>query len=201
MTNSEMSRIAILEKLRAVELPPADHPMADGMLMGAIEYPDVIAQFIENAELVGATVHRVGLDEVADSWTDICKGFEAGPVANVAIPAVEDQDLTEDSPHSAASLVVFGTSGEVAVAENGAIWVSDTMLKHRVALCLTQHLVLVVSADCIVNNMHEAYQRLENVRASYGTFISGPSKTADIEQSLVIGAHGARTLDIIVVDD
>ena len=195
-----MSRAAILEKLRAVELPHAEHPLADGMLTGAIEYPDVVAQFIDNAEMVGATVHRVGVDEVASSWIDICKGFEAGPAGNVSIPTVEDHDLAEHSPHSAASLVVFGTSGEVAVAENGAIWVSDTMLKHRVALCLTQHLVLVVNADCIVNNMHDAYQRIENVRESYGAFISGPSKTADIEQSLVIGAHGARTLDIIVVD-
>lgn len=86
------------------------------------------------------------------------------------------------------------------MAENAAIWVNDKEIYHRVALCLTQHLVLQIRADTIVSNMHEAYANLQDVGENYGVFISGPSKTADIEQSLVIGAHGARTLDIIIVE-
>lgn len=51
--------------------------------------------------------------------------------------------------------------------------------------------------------MHQAYERLAglgtNERTNYGTFIAGPSKTADIEQSLVISAQGPRSLDVLIV--
>ena len=91
--------------------------------------------------------------------------------------------------------------GEFAVAENGAVWLTDARLKHRATLFITQHLALVVPRNEIVNNMHEAYQRLQFSGRGYGLFLSGPSKTADIEQSLVIGAHGARSLTVFLLGD
>jgi L-lactate dehydrogenase complex protein LldG len=46
--------------------------------------------------------------------------------------------------------------------------------------------------------MHEAYNRVGNNDYVFGVFISGPSQTADIEQALVIGAHGTMPLTIIL---
>jgi L-lactate dehydrogenase complex protein LldG len=99
--------------------------------------------------------------------------------------------------------------GEFAVAENAAIWATDHNLSQRVIYFLCQHLILVVPSSAIVDHMHAAYARIAAVSQNgrpafaepiFGVFISGPSKTADIEQSLVVGAHGPRSLTVCLLD-
>jgi len=94
---------------------------------------------------------------------------------------------------------VLEIDGMFGVAENGAIWLSDQFLPNRVAPFICQHLVIYVSKSEIVATLHEAYERLDGNFADFGLFLSGPSKTADIEQSLVIGAHGARSLTVVLI--
>ena len=89
--------------------------------------------------------------------------------------------------------------GELGVAENGAIWVSEDRLPRRVLPFITQHLVIVLEKDKLVENMHQAYAQIDVSSIGYGVFIAGPSKTADIEQSLVKGAQGARSLLVVLV--
>ena len=85
------------------------------------------------------------------------------------------------------------------VAENGAVWLSDADLSHRVLPFIAQHCVLIISKVGMVWNMHEAYQKIKQDHYNgFGVFISGPSKTADIEQSLVIGAHGPKSLTVFL---
>ena len=84
------------------------------------------------------------------------------------------------------------------MAENGAVWVIDRHVRQRAIFFIPQHLALVVPREKIVHNLHEAYRRLAFDGPGFGVFISGPSKTADIEQSLVIGAHGPRSLTVIL---
>ena len=83
---------------------------------------------------------------------------------------------------------------------DGAIWVNDRQLPLRVLYFIVQHLTLVLPKSEIVDNMHQAYERLRFDNAEFGTFIAGPSKTADIEQSLVIGPHGSRSLTVLIID-
>jgi L-lactate dehydrogenase complex protein LldG len=87
--------------------------------------------------------------------------------------------------------------GAFGVAENGAVWLTDQAMPHRALPFICQHLVLVLAPGALVGTLHEAYQRL-TPHFAYGVFIAGPSKTADIEQSLVIGAHGARSLTVVL---
>jgi L-lactate dehydrogenase complex protein LldG len=111
---------------------------------------------------------------------------------NVDLSAVED-------PHQLEDVDVAVVPGHFAVAENAAVWVTDEQLRHRAVLFIVQHLVLVVPRAQVLDNMHEAYERLRFQGRGFGAFISGPSKTADIEQSLVIGAHGPRSLTVFLV--
>ena len=90
--------------------------------------------------------------------------------------------------------------GSLGVAENGAIWVKESQAVNRLLPFICQHLVLVIRAADIVATLHDAYRQVNIAEEGYGVFIAGPSKTADIEQSLVIGAHGARSLVVYLVN-
>lgn len=115
----------------------------------------------------------------------------------------ELQSLTTHSiakdPHFLADveLAIFNT--HFAVAENGACWVTDELLGDRALPFITQHIALIVRRNAIVATMHAAYQRIGASAQSFGTFIAGPSKTADIEQSLVLGAHGPKSMTVFVI--
>ena len=100
--------------------------------------------------------------------------------------------------HELADLDLAILEGSPAVAESGAVWVVPADARQRAAAFLAQHLVLVVPRHTLVHELHEAYERIDPAAAPYGCFVAGPSKTADIEQSLVIGAHGPRSLTVLL---
>ena len=90
--------------------------------------------------------------------------------------------------------------GEFGVAENACIWIPQTM-KEKAVMFISEQLVILLPKRQIVNNMHEAYQRIAFNDYGYGTFISGPSKTADIAQVLVMGAQAARSATVLLLDE
>ena len=160
---------------------------------------DLLKQFQESLVSNGGTTFVVqALEEVNtylkehySSELKICSGLPE-VLGNIAFDAIEDPHLLED-----VHLAVL--QGEWAVAENGAIWLSDEVLGARVLPFITQHLVVILSKQKIVSNMHEVYDKIDIRSTGYGVFIAGPSKTADIEQALVIGAHGARSLTVFLI--
>ncbi len=90
-------------------------------------------------------------------------------------------------------------SGKLGVAENGAVWIDETCCPERLLPFIAGKLILLVGEETIVPDMHAAYAIIDEKLQGFGVFISGPSKTADIEQSLVYGAHGAISLDVIIL--
>jgi L-lactate dehydrogenase complex protein LldG len=102
-------------------------------------------------------------------------------------------------PHDLAHIDLAVIPARLGVAENGSVWVQEEDMGHRALPFITQHLAVVLPVEKLVWNLHQAYQQLNLDGLGYGMFLAGPSKTADIEQSLVIGAHGARSLTAFLV--
>jgi L-lactate dehydrogenase complex protein LldG len=167
-----------------------------------ITYPDRVRQFTESLRFVGGTCVEVADDTELQAELRRLEPLKAAKKVYSAVPQVcpSTFDLEQVSdPHTLEDVDVAIARGEFGVAENGAVWLTDAGLKHRAILFIAQHLVLVVPRDQMVDNMHQAYERLQFGGRGYGLFLSGPSKTADIEQSLVIGAHGPRSLVVFLV--
>lgn len=87
--------------------------------------------------------------------------------------------------------------GQFGVAENGAVWLDETRFPNRLVPFIAEELVVCLNSKEIVRDMHEAYSKSGKNTTGFGVFISGPSKTADIEQNLVFGAHGAKKYSVI----
>ena len=184
------SRDEILKAVRRQSVRRADLPDLRQNWTG---YADPWAQFQNMVEAVGGRCVRLGsAGEVRGYLAGVPEFAAASTRVVSAVEGVASTfDMGQvDDPHDLAVVDWAIMPGEFGVAENGAIWVTDERVKHRVIYFIAQHLALVLPADQIVNNMHEAYERIAPGASSLGLFISGPSKTADIEQSLVIGRMG-----------
>jgi L-lactate dehydrogenase complex protein LldG len=195
------ARETILGKLRRQIVPQVELPE---VVSGPwLEYEDCVAKFSEMVEFSGGKCHRVrSVDEIQLQLQNYPEYQQADQIFSAVegIPGNVNLDAI-DQPHQLEKLDFVIYPGQFAVAENGAVWLSDRELKHRVCFFITQYLVLVVSADHIVSHMHQAYPLAQPPLPGFGLFCAGPSKTADIEQSLVIGAHGCRDLEVFVLSE
>jgi len=135
---------------------------------------------------------RLAALDVYKSAGNICscvKEVEEGSVDINAVEKVHDLKLVD--------LAIV--HGEFGVGENAAVWVNADSLKHRGVLFLSENLIIIIGSGAIVPDMESAYGLIDFKNLRSGYFISGPSKTADIEQCLVIGAHGAKSLIVFVM--
>jgi L-lactate dehydrogenase complex protein LldG len=169
-----------------------------------IGYTDVLAQFETVLTAIGGAVHRVS------SWdqikTIVKQKYDSQHVRVLSLVPELDEVATsayEINPaaHQLADVELAMIKAHFGVAENGSVWVTEELLGHRAVPFICQHLVAIITADSMVDTMHRAYMRLGSEVYGWGAFIAGPSKTADIEQSLVLGAHGPRSMTVFVLDE
>lgn len=186
----------ILKSLEKGDLPKQDLPEIS---LPAVIYERAVDAFVENCELSGGKVYT-SADEinieavVAELYPNLRTILSYSSKVNNTVSLSEVR-----SGHELNTVELTVVEGELGVAENGAIWVDAQNLAYRSSLFICQHLVIILEKDKIVNNLHEAYGKLSFADTDFGIFISGPSKTADIEQALVIGAHGPRSCLVILI--
>lgn len=197
------SRDTILSKIRSAL--PQSSPLPDlAAVTNWQTFADPIEQFTAILKLVGGQAVRVRNLAEADTHLRTQDHWSNGKIRCSVVAGVGDSTIdlnTIDDPHDLENVDFAVLQGHFAVAENAAIWVTDDTVRHRVLYFIPQHIAIVVPASRVVNNLHEAYAQMTVGQHAFAGFISGPSKTADIEQSLVIGAHGARSLIVYLVDD
>ena len=191
----------ILKRYRANVREKYDMP--DLSDIKAITYPNPLVQFAKMSEMVGGQVREV--DQGRDVNVLIRELFPDAKEIASNLPEITIATRNPDMVGRARDL--NGTDvgiirGAFGVAENACIWIPQTM-KEKAVCFISENLVILLPKSQIVNNMHEAYKRIQFDKTydGYGTFISGPSKTADIAQVLVMGAQAARSATILLLPE
>ena len=192
------AREQILQKIKQNQATKTDLPD----LTTLIENQENLAsKFKEMLESIGG--HTMSVNSMAEIKEILLKEYpNAQRVIKHQVPEIDlgEQNWQNSDPHSLQNVDLTILKGHFGIAENGSIWLTESQMGQRVAPFITQYLVVVLDTKNLVATMHHAYQKIKNEDYGYGIFLAGPSKTADIEQSLVLGAHGARGLLVFLVN-
>jgi L-lactate dehydrogenase complex protein LldG len=162
-----------------------------------ISYGDNYSQFKKVLESIGGKVEL--LSDISELYNQIIADKSSEKLVINMLDASDNEkvSLTSFELEKLEKVYLKATLG---VAENGAVWLYESQMGNRLLPFICQHLILVIHKKDIVPTMHHAYKNIDIAKEGFGIFIAGPSKTADIEQSLVIGAHGSRTATIYVLE-
>lgn len=187
------SRQNILNKIR--NRIKVSYPIPSYEILSPIEYQSNMDKFIASTKLVGGRVICADNDQdvnqlIKSLYPEYSTIASSLPYIHASINPDCVSDVSELN-----GVEIGVVEGQFGVAENGCVWIPQTM-KERAVLFISECLVIIIDRNDIVSNMHQAYERIQN--DSYGCFISGPSKTADIAQALVMGAQAAREVLVLI---
>ncbi|MGE8341219.1 MAG: LutC/YkgG family protein [Flavobacterium sp.] len=193
------SKAEILKKIK-LNQPDLVSELPDLKLLGSEQF-DVLETYKTVLKGIGGDpVEVANYDEIINY---IKSNYNLDKRLITTLPELSEiasLDWKTVDPHSLRDVELTVIKAHFGVAENSGLWVTDAILGQRVAPFIAQYLAIIVHKNDIIPTMHQAYDRIGNQEYGFGTFIAGPSKTADIEQSLVLGAHGARGLIVFLLD-
>jgi len=161
---------------------------------------DVVEKYKNTFSGIGGQVYSAGNIEAIKGH--IRENFDTGKRIVSTLPALSEvAEFCSASvePHSFEDVELAVIEARLAVAENGAVWLTEKVMGHRILPYISQHLAVIVNESVIVSTMHEAYAKIADEEYGFGGFIGGPSKTADIEQALVLGAHGPLSMTVYLI--
>ncbi|HET6974039.1 MAG TPA: LUD domain-containing protein [Pyrinomonadaceae bacterium] len=188
MNNS--AREAILGSIRthlAASPVVDDHPVnpANPVILSK---SDPVNRFKESVESVAG--HCIITTDVTDSLNQIITDLNAQRIAY------------SDNPPNAHDIFHFDvgiSTAQAAIAETGTLVLDSACERHRLVSLVPPVHIAIINASAIVETLSDALTFLQKKEISPAiTFITGPSRTADIELTLAIGVHGPQELYVIV---
>jgi len=191
------SREKILEAV--LKNQPATTPLPDITIFKGDDN-DKIEKYMNVFKSIGGSAFLV--DDINAIKTLINENFDITKRIITTLPELSDTAevlSASDDPHAFEDVELAVIRAHFGVAENGAIWLTEEIMGQRIVPYICQHLAVVISAESIVPTLHEAYEKIGAGDYGFGGFIGGPSKTADIEQALVLGAHGPLTMTVFIL--
>lgn len=177
---------------------------------------DLFKQSLEAVD--GHCVITSGQTGIADALTTIITALQKTKLRAQRI-AISEVSLIERVMHmtdleieemsvapNAADIFNFDvgiTTAQAAIAETGTLVLDSADERHRLVSLVPPVHIAIIEASRIVGTLSEALKMLRNGKeiSSTVTFITGPSRTADIELTLTIGVHGPQELYVIVTTD
>ena len=200
------SKTTILSSIRRHTTEKFDYPNLKPLEHEALTYTDPIAAFSDHLEQAGGRAIVLKEDETVGAI--VARLYpKAQRVANTVatlsgtelLPGKVFNPDEADEPAQLNGTDVAIIESQLGVADNACCWIGQ-QVRYRAIYFIAETLVIVLRKADVVNNMHEAYSRIDNKsNVPFACFISGPSKTADIEQALVFGAHGAKEVTVILI--
>lgn len=189
------SRDNILSKIKNNQ--PQLMPLPSLENLGHEEF-DLVEKFSQVLESIGGKA--VLVNDIEEIKKYIIDTYPINARLISTIPEfTQSNEWQSTDPHTLQDADFLIIKGQFGVAENSAIWITETEMGQRVAPFITQYLAIIIESTQILATMHQAYELIESQDYGFGVFLAGPSKTADIEQSLVLGAHGARGLHVFIL--
>jgi L-lactate dehydrogenase complex protein LldG len=161
---------------------------------------DTVQNYMNIFKTIGGLAHVVdnldGVRRLIQEQYDVTKRIittlpELSDAAELISPSVD--------PHEYENVELAVIRAPLAVAENGAVWLTEEEMGQRIIPYICQHLAVIINSEVIVPTLHEAYEIIGLGDYGFAGFIGGPSKTADIEQALVLGAHGPLTMTVFII--
>ncbi|MBE7170275.1 MAG: LUD domain-containing protein [Williamsia sp.] len=191
------TREKILQEV--LDSQPDTTPLPDISLFKGGE-DDPVQKYMDVFKTIGGEVFLV--EDLAAVKTSVHERFDLSKRVVTTVPELSDpfellSGTVEPRLYDDVELAVI--RAHFSVAENGAVWLTDQLMGHRIIPYICQHLAVLVKAESIVPTLHEAYERIGIGDYGFGGFIGGPSKTADIEQALVLGAHGPLSMTVYIL--
>lgn len=154
----------------------------------------LLDQFLEKSTLVG---NKNRIMKVADFKKEYKKeDFEYSNIPSL--------NLFLDTQAGADGIQNALVEAEFAIAETGSVVIDSSNENLRLATCLSEKLDVILFLSKIVESMHDVSEFLEERTSGVGgyvAFITGASRTADIERVLTIGVHGPKEMTVIILND
>ncbi|MCA8975237.1 MAG: lactate utilization protein C [Planctomycetes bacterium] len=185
--------------------PPAPPPVP---LLGAVDL-DTSARldaFAARLEAVGGHCHR---GPAALVVAELVARYRPRRIASSDSPLVDELSRAPQLaganwlPADAATDALFAsdlgvTAAQWGIAESGTLVLDSSAERHRLASLLPPVHVALLPASRVLANLGELLKTVGRPLPTAVTFITGPSRTADIELQLVLGVHGPRQLHVVL---